>query len=333
MSAARLLPIALAVAAVGLLVAAVLDVHAAFEGWLIAFVLAGLAPIGAVALLLIGRLTGASWTGPLVPIAAATPVLCVFALPVIGGYALIFPWSSATLDPLSGQPVWLAPAFFIVRTVLVVGGWSTLAILAMRRPITPLLAGLGLLAHGLFVSIAAYDWVLSIQPGWVNTDMGMSLAAQQIGAACAAAGLLGWVSRKQAPAYVGLLAAALLGVAYLALMDYIIVWYGNLPEKVSWYMRRQSGLWWVLAPIATVIGLVIPLPVLGFGGGWQRKLAVAGAFGVTGLVLYDVWMMAPAFGVRVLPAILFAGVLQIGVMLWLAGRASPSSLRGAAHAG
>lgn len=329
----RLVQLGFAGAVAGLVAAALLDVRAAFQGWLIGFVLAGMAPVGALALLLIGRVTGARWTEPLQPIAAATPVLCVLAVPMVAGYALIFPWSSASLDPLSGQPIWLAPPFFIVRTIVILGGWSALALLGVRRRLTPLVAALGLLAHGLFVSVAAYDWMLSVQPGWVNTSMGINLAAQQIGAACAIVGLLGRVSDKQAPAFVGLLAAAVLGVAYLELMDYIIVWYGNLPEKVSWYFQREQGLWWVLAPVATLVGLLIPLPVLGFGGGWRRKLAIAGGFGLAGFVLYDVWMMAPAFGVGVLPAAALAVVVQVGAMVWAVGRGARKGRGSYAHAG
>ena len=38
----------------------------------------------------------------------------------------------------------------------------------------------------------------------------------------------------------GLIIATLLGTVYIVLMSYIVIWYGNLPEKAAWYLRRGA---------------------------------------------------------------------------------------------
>ena len=43
--------------------------------------------------------------------------------------------------------------------------------------------------------------------------------------------------------YGGLLLATLLLWAYMHAMQYIIIWAGNIPSEVTWYMRRESGGW------------------------------------------------------------------------------------------
>jgi hypothetical protein len=35
-------------------------------------------------------------------------------------------------------------------------------------------------------------------------------------------------------------------LAYIAFSQYLLIWYGNIPEETVWYYKRQEGQWlWV----------------------------------------------------------------------------------------
>jgi hypothetical protein len=44
-------------------------------------------------------------------------------------------------------------------------------------------------------------------------------------------------------AYAGALMSVLLLWAYLHAMQYIIIWTGNIPDEVAWYLERLKGAW------------------------------------------------------------------------------------------
>lgn len=49
--------------------------------------------------------------------------------------------------------------------------------------------------------------------------------------------------------------------AYLAFTQYLTIWYGDLPEEITWYVRRQEGAWlWItLALVIASLGLPVVL--------------------------------------------------------------------------
>ena len=90
------------------------------QGWLIAFVIIGGAPLGALALLCVARLTGGRWAVAASPrlfcAVAATPLLCLAFLPVLFGAGLIFPWASDAGAAGKNVAQWyLNTGFFALR--------------------------------------------------------------------------------------------------------------------------------------------------------------------------------------------------------------------------
>ncbi len=94
-----------------------------------------------------------------------------------------------------------------------------------------------------------------------------------------------------------LLLAALLGVVYLEFMTYLIAWYGDLPEKAEWYLKRESGGWSVAIVLAFALGAALPFCIL--LSGKQRRsrngLRWAGALVLLGTILHVCWLIVPAF--------------------------------------
>jgi hypothetical protein len=112
---------------------------------------------------------------------------------------------------------------------------------------------------------------------------------------------------------------------YLAFSQYLIIWYGNIPEEVTWYTRRLSGGWEVLA--VALVGLSLALPfVLLLSRDLKRRAVPLGAVAALVLVtryLNGLWLSAPAF----YPALTFTWLdvifgLGLGLLWLLAYRAA-----------
>jgi hypothetical protein len=92
--------------------------------------------------------------------------------------------------------------------------------------------------------------------------------------------------------------------AYLSFSQFLIIWSGNMPEEISWYMARARGSWGALAVVLIIFHFAIPFALLlsrDIKRGPRALSAVAAALVV--LTLVDIfWLIVPAFepdGLRV----------------------------------
>ena len=93
------------------------------------------------------------------------------------------------------------------------------------------------------------------------------------------------------------LLATLLSWAYLYLMQFLIIWWENIPAEVVWYIRRLEGGWvWVLGALITFYfalpGLLLLLrPV-------KRRMGFVVAIAALILLMHLVhnyWLVLPVF--------------------------------------
>jgi hypothetical protein len=109
--------------------------------------------------------------------------------------------------------------------------------------------------------------------------------------------------------------------AYLSFSQFLIIWSGNLPKEISWYMVRANGEWAAVAVFLIIFHFAIPFLLLlqrNLKRRVQRLAIIAGALIVISAV--DVyWLVVPAFepaGPRVHPMDL---TLLVGIGgLWIA---------------
>ena len=307
MRAAVLLLVAVGVVALAAL--ASVDPRGASDGWRAAFLLLGASPIGAVALLLIARVVGADWDAALMPMLPALPWLGLLAVPVMIGQALFH-------HPEGHLHVWLSPLAFTLRSVLALCfWWWTARLLACGRMKQP---GPALLVHGLLVSVMAYDWLLGVAPAQPQSVAPMVLAVMQIGGAAALACASGGGTAAQRRDLAYLLVASALGLAYFLYIDFVIIWFGNLPEHVGWYVDRRIWPTALLPGLALLLGLLAPILLVGSGRsdaarGW------AGRSGLLALGMIAVWIVAGPGGWIGLGAAI-AAIVAIGGLA-RAGRA------------
>lgn len=298
--------------AIGCAFAAWLNVSVLAHAWLGASLTFGLLSIGAIAALLTWHLTGGGWGEIGAPtwraLAAALPVFAIaLALAFIFGYKALFPWI-APVDTLSDtvrhKLLYLNLPFFIARSVGYFVIWLVLAFVAGAwRPRVP---GAGACAGGLVallytLSFFGFDWLLSLEPKFYTDVFGLWLAVTVPAAATAI--VLLQSPAVDDPVSVGRRAdlanlwfALLLGWAFMAFAQYVLIWEANIPDEIEWYLARGEGVWSVVAWLVTLLFFALPCCALLFpsfkrSGLWLRRLA---ALVLVGYVLQVQWWVLPA---------------------------------------
>jgi hypothetical protein len=122
-------------------------------------------------------------------------------------------------------------------------------------------------------SMAAVDWILSLEPNWTSTIFPVYVFAGLLVEALAAITLVvvllherghlpGVVSAHHLHDLGKLLFAFTTFWAYIWLSQYLLIWYSNLPEEISHYQVRTSPAWlgWFLVNLT--VNWVIPFVVL-----------------------------------------------------------------------
>jgi hypothetical protein len=333
-----------AVAAAAFAAAAFIAPKAAMAGWLVGFAFWSQVPVGSLALLLIHRLTGGNWGRELRPAleaaASALPWLLLLIIPVFIALPALYPWAShpgaAPADVVSH---YLNVPLFIARSIVALAGWSALAFLLprLRGTAGKLAAALGLVFHAVVISSVAMDWVLSLEPPFVSSSFGASVAITQLIAA------LSWVAALHIDLtdegvvgdIGGLLLAFLLGITYIDFMAVLVIWYGDLPHEEAWFVERGRLPWSAVALGAFLFASLAPIVALLLRRVRNSRSGLRGVAtsALVGLALYQTYLIAPPFqAATLLPALL--ALIAIGLFLAAVMElGAPAALRRLARAG
>ena len=302
-----------------------------FRSWLIGFLFClGLA-VGSLGWLMLQHLSGGQWgmvSRRVFEAAARTlPVVALFFLPVILGLPAIFEWSHAdALDNpiIKMKSPYLNAGFFMIRAIVyfvfwaittwLLTGWSyaqdqgrvgtTAADMVRFRKVS----APGLLFLVMTVTFASVDWVMSLEPEWYSTIFGLlTVIGQGLNALAMAIIVLKILAKdrqfagKLKPKHFHDLGKLLLAFvmlwAYLAFSQFLIIWSGNLPEEIPWYMKRMEGTWGFIA-IALIVGhFFLPFLLL-LSRNVKRHPGLLSKVAVVVIImrLVDlIWLVQPAF--------------------------------------
>jgi hypothetical protein len=245
-----------------------LDLRALLASYLAAWWFVTGALLGGLANVWLHQLTGGAWgetiRGPLLRAARWLPLACILFLPVLLGAPLLYPWQHGVQEGAFRQ-MWLSPVFFTIRSVGYLLLWTLLAIVETRaRTRSPLRAALCLVAFGFSVSLAAVDWIMSLQPEWYSSVFGWLAGTGQMLTGLALAVLLidRGAARKRLPDLGNLLMMYVLTWAYLAYVQFLIIWAADLPHEIAWYLRRGAPGWQAVAWVLVVGHFAGPLCIL-----------------------------------------------------------------------
>jgi hypothetical protein len=255
--------------------------------------------LGSMAILMIRHLTGGGWGMVIRRILGAAmrclPLMAVLFVPILFGLPKLYVWARP-LDSIADKHLrehlqdltktYLTVHGFIIRAAIYLAIWNVLSFLLTkwsREQDNPpsrdnsnrfkAVSGPGLILYAFTISFAAIDWVMSIDPSWISTIYGLLiLIGQLLSAMCFAVVveriLVNYkpMSELLKPDFVHdhgkwMLTFTMVW-AYFSFSQWLIIWAGNLPEEITWYMRRLNGGWGSIGLFLVVFHFVVPFVLL-----------------------------------------------------------------------
>lgn len=270
----RSLPAAAAIGFAGCGLGLLIDPKTMLASYLTAWSVVSAVSIGALAVLFTSYLVRAGWTEdlhePLTAAALALPAIALLFIPVIIGMSWLYPWMPNAGELPAFAAVYLAPWFFVLRVFCYFTIWTALAAWAARAYGNDVamtrVASAGLIIWALTASWAGIDWLESVEPHFHSSIYGLLVIDFYLLAGLSFGLLVRLASRRvlrmSISAYSGVLFSLLLLWAYMHAMQYIIIWTGNIPDEVVWYLKRLDGGWIVALWTLFVGQFILPFAVL-----------------------------------------------------------------------
>jgi hypothetical protein len=135
------------------------------------------------------------------------------------------------------------------------------------------LSGPGIVVYSLTMTAAVIYWVMSMDPTWFSSVYGLLFLVGQ-GYSVLALSILVSISLSKAEPFKTILrtteqhdlgkftfAFVMLNI-YLAFAQFLIIWSGNLPEEIPWYLDRIRGHWGIIITLDFIFHWVIPFSLL-----------------------------------------------------------------------
>jgi hypothetical protein len=135
------------------------------------------------------------------------------------------------------------------------------------------ISGAGIVVYAITMTVAVIYWVMSLDPTWYSSVYGLLfLVGQAYGVL--ALSIIVVVSLSKAEPFKTILRQAeqhdlgkltfafvMLNI-YLAFSQFLIIWSGNLPEEIPWYLDRIRGHWGVIVTLDFIFHWLIPFTLL-----------------------------------------------------------------------
>jgi hypothetical protein len=285
--------------------------------------------LGPLAWLMLQYVTGGAWgvviRRPCEAAARTLPLVLAMFGPIVIGIRNLYDWSHAEKVAASAmlqhKHPYLNVQFFLIRALVYFAGWLFLSWFFNRWSAAEdrdgpepahrkmaFLAGPGILFWGFTVTFMSIDWVLSLKPEWFSTIFGLLFIASQALTSMAflitLMVLLSYrrpMSEVLTPRHLHDLGKFLLALvmvwAYFSFSQFLIIWAGNLPEEIPWYLTRLNGGWQYVA-VALVIGhFALPFALL-LSRDLKRNFRLLAGIAVFILCMRLVdlyWLVAPDF--------------------------------------
>lgn len=303
-----------------------------FQSYLLSFLFWLGLSLGSLAFLMIHFLTGSKWglTVRRISEAAAGTIwlMGLLFIPLLFNLPGLYIWArpeavqaSAVLQEKS---LYLNIPFFIIRSVVYFAAWILLAFFINRfsarwtatgdpaiKERLKGLGALGLIVYTLTMSFASIDWMMSLEPSLDSTIYSLIVIFGQLLSSLSFAVLalnllpglgLGrnWSSRSTPIPFKDLGALMLtfvMGWAYLAYFQLLIVWAANLPHEVTWYYNRIQGGWLTVGVLVAIFQFILPFAVL-ISRRVRNNLRLLAFLGGLNAVVYLIniyWLIIPAF--------------------------------------
>jgi hypothetical protein len=249
--------------------------------------------LGCLAILLMHHVVGGKW-GMLIRRlceagARTLPFMGLLLLPVLFGMGTLYVWArpEAMHDAnIQSKALYLNIPFFVARAAIYFAIWFFYTYLLSKwsaaqdrngdqRLIDKMraLSAPGLVIFTLTTTFAFIDWIMSLEPHWFSTIYGaMFMVGEMVESFAFVIALMIILSKKSpikdyvTPQHLhdlgNMLFAFMVLWAYLAFSQFIIIWSGNLPEEIPWYVSRLRGGWGWVALALVIFHFAVPFGLL-----------------------------------------------------------------------
>jgi hypothetical protein len=270
-----------------------------FRGYLLAFMAWLGVTLGSMAILMIRHITGGGWGMVIRRIMGAgmrcIPLMTLLFIPLLFGLPRLYVWAQP-LDKIADKHLrehlqqitqsYLSVRGFVLRAVIYFAIWNLLSSLLTKwsreqdqssardnSSRFKAVSGPGLILYAFTISFAAIDWVMSIDPSWVSTIYGLLILIGQLLCAMCFAVVIERILVKYKPMSDWLkpdyvhdhgkwMLTFVMVWAYFSFSQWLIIWAGNLPEEITWYLRRANGGWGAIWFSLAVFHFAVPFVIL-----------------------------------------------------------------------
>src|SRR6185369_3606184 len=300
-----------------------------FHSYIVGFTFWTGIAVGSLALLMLQHLTGGGWGFVIRRVLEAAtrtlPLMAVLFIPIILGSHSLYKWTREEVLKeeriVAFKTPFLNLPFFSTRAVLYFAIWIVLAYFSNKWSLLQdrtaerrytknmrLLSGPGMVLLIFSVTFAAIDWYMSLEPEWSSTIYGfIFVAAWSLSALAFVIAVMAVLSKEEpmkrivAPLHFHdhgkLLLALVMLWAYFAFSQFLIIWSGNLPEEIGWYLKRTQGVWGGIALAIVILHFAAPFLFL-LSRRIKRDLNKLVIVAIVILVMRFIdllWMLVPAF--------------------------------------
>lgn len=251
--------------------------------------------LGCMAILMLQHMTGGAWGLVIRRILEAgtrtLPLMAVLFIPILIGVPRLYEWARPEAVAKDKHLQMLSQAYlnfsgFLLRAIVYFAIWAILVYFLNRWSAEQdaehvedisrrlrAISGPGLVLYGFAMSFAAIDWVMSLSPHWISTIYPLLFIAGQGLSAVAFAVVIEDILFAYKPMaellkpgevhdHGKLILTFVMLWAYFSFSQWLIIWAGNLPEEISWYVRRLTGGWGYIGLLLVLFHFAVPFVLL-----------------------------------------------------------------------
>lgn len=300
-----------------------------FQSYLIAFCYTCAVGLGAFFFVMVQFLSGSAWSVVVRRIMEnlmyTLPFGALLFIPLAFGLKDIYSWTNPAVIPhepsMSGKAWWLTENLFVARTYIYFALWALWIFSICRqstkqdteKSIRQMHIASRWSAPGLFLvvavgTLAAYDWLMTLEPTWYSTIFGLYFLSggaltffSILALVCMGfqrAGVLKHSITMEHYHDIGKWIFAMTAFyTYIAFSQYLLIWYANLPEETQFFRHRVGGSWLWVALALPFIRFVIPFFTL-LCRPAKRNLGIIAFIAVWSIIVEYIdlyWVVMPVY--------------------------------------
>lgn len=274
---------------------------------------------------------------------AYIPFAAVFFLLLFFGMHSIFEWTHEEVVAedhlLQHKSAYLNIPFFFARIAVFFGVWILLSKLLRKLSLkedetggldyfvkSEFYSKIFIFVIAISFSLFAVDMLMSLEPHWFSTIFAAKsfIAAFMHGSSIitlvviilSRMGKLGFLNRSHLHDFTRYIFMSSIVWGYFNFAEFMLIWYGNIPEETAWFVHRWEGAYKVLFFVNIILNWFIPFIVL-----MPRKTSRSKMFIFPVIVLLMIGQYTELYYI-IWPAVVHEakfGLLEIGTFIGFAG--------------